>query len=361
MTEIYGGPTPFIKRPARRLLPPVAAVVFLMTSLAFAAACGRSDKSSAGPAPDAAKTKGPVIAVVPMGTTHEFWKAIHSGALAAAREFGAEIIWKGPLREDDRTEQVHIVETLASSGIDALVLTPIDDRALIRPVEDARDAGIPTVIYNSPLESDAQRAYVATDNFKGGVLAAERVGSLLGGRGRVIMLRCTPGVEGTRLREEGFLTTVRAKFPEIAVLSDNQYSGTSTETAYQTMENLLSRFSEFEGLFTPNESSTFGAMRALADHGLSRKVVHVGFDSSAKLVEGLRDGTLRGLVLQDPFGMGYESVKTALAILKGQPYETAVDTGVTLATRENMDTPEVHRLLFPDLTGTGEERKEPAR
>jgi ribose transport system substrate-binding protein len=290
------------------------------------------------------------LAVVPMGTTHEFWKAIHAGAKKAAAELGVEIIWKGPLKEDDRNEQVRIVETLLDSGIDALVLTPLDDRALIPPVAEAKARGIPTVIFNTALQGNDFIAYVSTDNWKGGVLAAERIGALLQGEGKLILIRILEGVEGNRQREEGFLETIRSRFPGITILSDNQYAGITTETAYQTTENLLSRFHDVEAIFTPNESTTFGCLRALQDHGLAGKVFHVGFDSSKKLIEALEKNEIKGLVLQDPVRMGYDSVRTAVASLRGEPFEVRIDTGVFLATPENMNQPEIRRLLVPDLT-----------
>ncbi len=290
------------------------------------------------------------LAVIPMGTTHEFWKAIHAGAETAARKLGAEIIWKGPLKEDDRNEQIQIVETLTNAGVDALVLTPMDDKALVRPVEEAARLGIPTVIYNSALSGGSPVAYISTDNYKGGVVAAERVGALLQGKGTAILIRVIASVEGSTKREQGFLDTMRSKFPNVRILSDNQYAGVTTETAYQTAENLLSRFPEVEAIFTPNESTTFGAMRAIEDHGRAGKRIHVGFDSSSKLIEALEAGRLMGRVLQDPFQMGYQSVATAVAHLRRQPYEKTVDTGVFLATPENRNDPLISRLLRPDLS-----------
>ena len=290
------------------------------------------------------------LAVIPMGTTHEFWKAIHAGAKKAAEELGVEIIWKGPLKEDDRNEQIQIVETMIDRGVDALILTPLDDRALIAPVAEAKARGIPTVIFNTALKGDDFVAYISTDNWKGGVLAAERVGELTGGKGKLILIRIIEGVEGNRQREEGFLQTIRSKFPGISILSDNQYAGITTETAYQTTENLLARFHDVEAIFTPNESTTFGCLRALQDHGLAGKVIHIGFDSSKKLIEALEKRELQGLVLQDPVRMGYDSVRTAVACLRGQPFETRIDTGVFLATPENMNQPEIRRLLVPDLS-----------
>jgi ribose transport system substrate-binding protein len=290
------------------------------------------------------------LAVIPMGTTHEFWKAIHAGAQTAADELGVEIIWKGPLKEDDRNDQIQIVETMINAGVDALVLTPLDDRALMPPVAEAKSRGIPTVIFNTALDGEDHIAYVSTDNRKGGVLAAERIGALLNGRGKLILIRIIEGIEGNRQREEGFLETIRSKFPEMTVLSDNQYAGITTETAYQTTENLLARFPDVDAIFTPNESTTFGCLRALQDHGLAGKVIHVGFDSSKKLIEALEKKEIMGLVLQDPVRMGYDSVKTAVAFLRGQPYQRVIDTGVILATPENMNEPVVRRLLVPDLS-----------
>ena len=323
----------------RRIL--ISVVILALIGCAACRAPGGSRGADRGPL---------TIAVIPMGTTHEFWKSVHAGALTAARELGVEIIWKGPLKEDDRNEQVQIVETLSGAGVDALVLSPLDDRALLRPVADARRAGIPTVVFNSALQGEEHVAYISTDNFQGGVLAARAVGRLTEGRGRLILVRVKAGVEGTMKREEGFLSTLRAEFPGIVILSDNQYGGTSTETAYQTMENLLSRFSDVDAVFTPNESTTFGALRALQDHGLAGKVILVGFDASAKLIEALEKGEIRGLVLQDPFAMGYLSLKTAVAHLRGEPYEKTAATALILATPENMNEPTVRRLLRPDLS-----------
>jgi ribose transport system substrate-binding protein len=320
--------------------------VFLATLgfLLLNVSCDRANKR-AGTEPKRIR-----LAVIPMGTTHEFWKAIHAGAKKAADELDVDIIWKGPLKEDDRNEQVQIVETILDSGVDGLVLTPLDDRALMPPVAEAKARGIPTVIFNTALKGADFIAYVSTDNWKGGVLAAERIGELMGGKGKLILIRIIEGVEGNRQREEGFLETIRSKFPGITILSDNQYAGITTETAYQTTENLLARFHDVEAIFTPNESTTFGCLRALQDHGLAGKVIHVGFDSSKKLIEALEKKELMGLVLQDPVRMGYDSVRTAVAFLRGQSFETRIDTGVFLATPENMNQPEVRRLLHPDLS-----------
>ena len=324
------------------------AVKVLAVSLGLAAAAAACAKrSSDAPAPGQARKLR--IAVIPKGTTHEFWKSIHAGAVRAGKELGVEVIWKGPQKEDDRAQQITVVEDFISRGVDGIVLAPLDDRALMRPVQDAAREKIPVVIIDSALQGSDYASYVATDNYQGGVLAARRLGQLLGGKGRIFLIRYQEGSASTVQREAGFLDTVTKEFPGLALLVQDQYAGATTETAYQLAENLISRFPDVEGVFTPNESSTFGMLRALQESRLAGKVVFVGFDSSPKLIQGLRDGHLQGLVLQNPAKMGYLGVVTIVARLRGEPVAKVIDTGVVLATADNMDDPDIKALLSPDL------------
>ena len=300
-----------------------------------------------GPSPD---ESGVSVAVIPMGTTHEYWKSIHAGAAKAAGELNVDIVWKGPQVEDDRGQQISVVEDMISRGVDGIVLAPLDRTGLRQVVGEARRAGIPTVIIDSGLEGDEHISFVATDNRKGGTLGGQRLVKILGGQGKVILMRTIVGAESAMQREEGFLEEVR-KHPRVEILSDNQYGGVTTETAYQVGENLLNRFPEVDGIFCPNESTTFGMLRALTDSGKAGHVTFVGFDSSEKLIAALEDGRLQGLVLQNPFRMGALGVKTIVEYVRGsnrQP-EVRIDTGVTVATPENMAQPEIQVLLRPPL------------
>ncbi len=290
------------------------------------------------------------IAVIPKGMTHEFWKSINAGALQAASEYGVEVLWKGPQKEDDRAQQITVVEDFISRGVDGIVLAPLDDRALMRPVRDAVRENIPVVIIDSALQGEDFVSFVATDNYKGGVLAAKEMGKLLQGRGDIFLIRYQEGSASTSKREAGFLDTIMEEFPQINLLVRDQYAGTTTETSYQLAENLLSRFPEVDGIFCPNESSTFGTLRALQETGKAGDIIFIGFDSSPKLVQGLRDRHIHGLVLQNPVKMGYLGVQQMVFHLRGQPIEKRIDTGVYMVTKENMDDPEMKSLLTPDKT-----------
>jgi ribose transport system substrate-binding protein len=296
--------------------------------------------------PKAAKRR---IAVIPKGTTHEFWKAVHAGANKAGQQLGVEIIWKGPVREDDRAEQIKVMENFIASRVDGIVLAPLDDTALISTAKDAVREKIPVVIIDSDIQWNGRLSFVATDNYLGGVAAAKRLGELLKGRGKVILLRYLEGSASTTKREEGFLDTLKKDFPGMEVVSSNQYGGVTTESAYATAENLMVKFGEVNGVFCPNESTTFGMLRALQDAGRAKKVTFVGFDSSVKLVEALRKGELQGLVLQNPLLMGDLGVRTLIAALDGSKVASRIDTGVVVATPQNMDNPDIRSLLAPDL------------
>lgn len=290
------------------------------------------------------------IAVIPKGTTHEFWKAIHAGAVKAAREMDVDILWKGPQKEDDRAQQITVVEDFISRGVDGIVLAPLDDRALMRPVRDAARENIPVTIIDSALQGSDFISFVATDNYQGGVLAAHEMAKQLPQGGKIILIRYQEGSASTTRREQGFLDTVQSDYPLIEYLARDLYAGATTESAYQLAENLLNRFPEAEGIFCPNESSTFGTLRALQEADMAGEIAFIGFDSSPKLIQGLRDGHIHGLVLQDPLNIGYLGVKQMVRHLRGERVEDRVDTGVYVATRDNMDDPKIHFLLEPDLS-----------
>jgi ribose transport system substrate-binding protein len=328
--------------------------VMALALAASVAGCGSGGGEQT--AKDLKAVGGLHLAVIPKGTTHEFWKSIHAGAIKAQQEFESQgvavrLTWKGPIREDDREQQIQVVEGFLSQGVNGLVLAPLDASALVRPVQEAKSAGIPTVVIDSALASGDAVSFVATDNEQGGALAADRLGTLLGGKGRVLLLRYQEGSASTEAREKGFLDRLQAEYPGVQVVSADQFAGPTRDTAKRASENLLNRFgNQVEGIFTPNESSTAGMLLALQDVGKAGQVKFVGFDSSEAFVTAMRNKQLDGVVLQNPFEMGYQGVKTMVAHLKGQPVEARVDTGVTIVTPDNLDTAASKALLNPPLS-----------
>jgi ribose transport system substrate-binding protein len=321
--------------------------------LFFGAGCSKTDTAAPGTGA-AGTTNRLVIGVIPMGATHMYWKSIHAGALQAATELGVEILWKSGLKEDDRDSQIKVVEDMVTRKVNGIVLAPLDNTALRPSVHDAIQQGIPVVIVDSDLKSDKQVSFVATDNYQGGQKAGELLAKLTGGKGKLVMLRNNESSASTMQREQGFLDAIK-KSPDLAVVSANQYGGATTETAYKASENLLAPFRQpdgslsLDGIFTPNESTTFGMLRALQDAKWAGTIKFVGFDSSPMLVKAMEKGQLNGLIIQNPMKMGYLGVKTLVSHLRGQPIEKRIDTGVTVATPENMNQPEIRGLLEPDF------------
>lgn len=216
-------------------------------------------------------TKAFRVMVIPKGTTHEHWKAVHAGAAKAAEELGnVEIVWQGPTKEDDRADQIKLVQSAIAAKVDGIIMAPLDAKALVEPVEQAIARGIPVVIFDSALESKKISAYVATNNYDGGVLAAKRMGELLGGKGRIILLRYNVGSASTDEREKGFTDTMAKEFPDITYLSNDQYAGATADSAQQASQNLIARYrGRIDGVFCPNESSTLGMLRVLDSMGLT--------------------------------------------------------------------------------------------
>jgi ribose transport system substrate-binding protein len=313
------------------------------------ASCGK--KSSGGPP----ATGGPLkIAVIPKGTTHEFWKSVHAGVIRASKNGDSlELIWKGPLKEDDLKSQIDIVQSMVAQGVAGILLAPLNDKALVNPVKAAMDAKIPVVIFDSALQGSDFVSFVGTDNNGAGVKAGQHLAQAMGGKGKLLVLRYQEGSASTTAREEGFLSAVRGNFKDITIVSDRQYGGATTESAFAAAENLLSANKAAEGgvdaVFCPNESTTFGMLLALQKAKLAGKVKLVGFDASDKLIQGLRDGQIDALVLQDPMMMGDLGLRTLIGAIHGQKASPVQDTGSRVVTRADLDNPEVQGLIHPDL------------
>ena len=309
--------------------------------------CGILVASCGGDSPSVPPDTRLTIAVIPKGTTHVFWKSVEAGARKAGEELDLNIVWKGPLKENDRAMQISLVEQFVSEGVDGIVLAPLDDRALLRPVRTSTRSQIPVVIIDSGLQAEVGQdfaSFVATDNREGGRLAGRRMAELLGGKGGVVLLRYQVGSASTVNREEGFLETL-SEYPDIKLLVDNQYAGATAGEAIQKSQELLDELRRCDGVFCPNESATYGMLVTLRKHNLAGRLKFVGFDTSAELIEALKKDELQGLVVQNPFRMGYEGVRTVLKVIQGMEVPPRIDTGVELVTGENLNDPAIRQLV----------------
>ena len=287
------------------------------------------------------------IAVIPKSTTHFFWRAVEGGAREGAKEAGAEIIWKGSLKEDDPAQQIQIFEQFVAEDMGGIVLAPIDETALRAPVAAAMQKGIPVVIMDSAFKGEPLKDFVctvSTNNHRAGEMAGEQLGKLLHGKGKVVLFRFKEGSASTGQREAGFLEAIK-KFPNIQVIADNRYSGTTARESQSSALKMLNKLKEADGIFCPTEPSTFGMLSALKRNGLAGSKKLVGFDPSQGLMEGLRKDEIQALVAQNPKRMGHEAVKALVAKMRGETVPTVIETGAAVITKGNLDTPEIQALL----------------
>jgi ribose transport system substrate-binding protein len=275
-----------------------------------------------------------------------FWQSVHAGAVKASRETDVDIEWNGPATETDFNGQLQIVEAMINKRLDAIALAPIDKRAMVSVVERASRGGIPMIIFDSPVDTDAFVAQVATDNYQAGVVAAERMGSILSGKGRIIIVATQAGAASTMAREQGFEDTIKKTQPGIVVV-DKRYGDSEVAKSLRVAENMLTAHPEIVGMFASNESSTVGAAQALKAR--QSKISLVGFDAGPTLEADLRAGVIDSLVVQHPFRMGYDSVMSAVRHLKGEKIEKIQNLAPRLVTRADLDKPEVQAQLNPDL------------
>jgi ribose transport system substrate-binding protein len=313
------------------------------------------------------------IAVIPKGLTHQFWQSIHRGAEQAAVDLSAsgvpiEIIWSGPRTEDDAQAQITLVEQQVASGVSGIVLAPQHSTQMVQSVQDAVEKGIPVVIIDSGLDNrDLIVKYIATNNYHGGELAAERLLDVLRAEGKtapkLVMLRYKTGSESTDQREKGFedyvnrVITIQknAGTPTITWLSNNKYAGATTDSALDVATPLLNSLKDegIDGIFAPNESSATGMLNALQSLGLNKKVHFVGFDSSEPLLQAVQDADVDGLIVQDPYKMGYLGVWTLVRHLEGDNVapdgKKELGTGETVITRDNLDAAATRELFDPEL------------
>ena len=287
-----------------------------------------------------------LIGVVPKATSHLFFVSIHAGVDAAAKEFGVDVLWNGPREETEYSRQIEIVDSMIARRVDALAISATDHSALVKPVQRVMQAGIPVTVFDSGLDISGFVTFVATDNYAAGQTAARRLAELVHGRGKVAELMHKPGGMSTVDRERGFEEVMAKEFPAIQIVA-RQYGMADRAKSRDAAEDILTAHPDLDGMFASAEANSIGAVQAIKARGLSGKVKLVTFDSSEMHVQALKDGTIDVMLVQDPYRIGYEAVRSLVMKLNGQSPQHEIDLKVHEIRRTDLAHPEVQALLFP--------------
>src|SRR6266576_2498320 len=262
-------------------------------------------------------SKKKVIAFVPKGTSHLFWQSVQAGAIAAGRDLEVEVLWNGPSQETEYSRQIQIVDSMVARHVDGLAVAATDKTALSQPIERAAKAGILVTVFDSGVDTNDYLTFVATNNYEGGQMGARKLAELIHGKGKVAVLMNAPGSASTMEREKGFEDVIAKEFPNIQIVA-RQFGMSDRAKARDAAENILSAHTDLDGVFASSEPSSVGAALAIKARNLADKVSLVAFDSTDGLVEELKTGVIDALVVQDPFKMGYEAVRTQVDALNGK-------------------------------------------
>ena len=307
--------------------------VFFLTLLLLAG-CQKSEKK--------------IIAVVPKATSHLFWLSVQAGAMAAGEEYGVQVEWNGAASETDYTRQIQILDSFVSRRVDGIAVAATERKALLSSLDRAAAANIPVTVFDSGIDGENYMSFLATNNYEAGQMAARSLGRMLDGKGNVAVLMHTPGSGSTMDRERGFTEALQAEFPGIKVVA-SQYGQSDRSKAMAAAENILTAHPGLNGIFASSEPSSVGAALAIKSRNLVGKVRLLAFDSSDGMIEDLKAGVIDAMVVQDPFRMGHDAVKTLVDKLNGQTPPKRIDLSARVVTRADLEKAEVQRLLHPDL------------
>ncbi|MGH9630816.1 MAG: substrate-binding domain-containing protein [Bryobacteraceae bacterium] len=290
------------------------------------------------------KRSGTTIAVIPKATSHVFWLAVQSGAMAAGEDLGVEVLWNGPPTETDYSRQIQIMDSMIVRRVDGIAVAAAERKALSGSIDRAAAAGIPVVVFDSGVESTNFLSYIATNNLEAGRLGARTLAELAGGKGKVALVMHAPGSASTMEREQGFNEVMSKEYPDIQVVA-SQFGMSDRAKARAAAENMLTAHPDLDGMFASSEPSSVGAALAIKARGLTKQVALVAFDSSDSMIEDLKEGAIDAMVVQDPQKMGYQAVQTLVDKINGKEVPKQIDLSASVIRKEDLDKPEVQKLL----------------
>src|SRR6201987_102280 len=292
------------------------------------------------------------IPIIVKDTTSNFWQIVLAGARKAGKDLGVKVPELGTQSESDINGQISILENAVSEKPAAIVISPTQFKALGKPIDEAAKK-VKIIGIDSAADSKAFASFLTTDNVQGGRVAADGLAEAIAAKygkpeGEVALITSIAGVGSLDQRAKGFKEELAAKYPGLKLV-DEKYGDGQATSGLNIMTDLITANPDLRGVFASNLIMAQGAGQAIAENKAADKIKLVGFDNDDKLVGFLKDGTIVALVVQDPYRMGYDGVKTALAASKGEKVDANVDTGANLITKENMNTPRAQELLNPKV------------
>src|SRR5271168_2961720 len=294
----------------------------------------------------------PTIPIIVKDTTSNYWQIVLAGARKAGKDLNVKVPELGAQSESDINGQISILENAVSQKPAAIVISPTQRTALGKPIDEAAKK-VKVIGIDSAADSNAFTSFLTTDNVQGGRIAADGLADAIKAKygkaeGDVALITAIPGVGSLDERAKGFKEEISSKYPGLKLVADKVADGQAT-TGLNIMTDLITANPNLRGVFASNLIMAQGAGQAIAENKKADTIKIIGFDSDDKLIGFLKDGTIYALVVQDPYRMGYDGVKTALAVSKGEKVPANVDTGANLITKANMDGEKQHALLFPKV------------
>ncbi|MBN2983633.1 ABC transporter substrate-binding protein [Cohnella algarum] len=311
------------------------------------AACGtNASQNASGGAGEAGGDGGKMyIPIVSKGFQHQFWQAVKQGAEKAAAELNVEITFEGPESESQVDKQIEMLQVALDKKPDAIGFAALDSKASAPLLEQAKANDIPVVAFDSGVESDIPVATAATDNIAAAGLAADKMAELIGGEGEIAMIvhdqTSRTGVD----RRDGFKNRIEEKYPNIKIV-DIQYGGGDHLKSTDLAKAIMQAHPNLKGFFGANEGSAIGVLNAVKEMNMQGKITIIGYDSGKQQIDAIKNGEMAGAITQNPIGIGYETVKAAVAAAKGETVEPNIDTGFFYYDKSNIDDEEIKAVLY---------------